>query len=210
MAERAIDGFRRLTEGTLQVQQEGDAGAMTQRPPPTVDRRSGLDRRSRPLDAERVISSDPPSESTRRAAPFAWSPSLERLRPRDPWVSLVRRAIADYEAGGLDDLARSWDDGVVWRVVADWPDADANGPRGVMEYHAALSEATAGTFRQELISLDANGGPIVVGHVRTTAARNGRRLAMPSLLTFEVVAMRVARVTEIPGDAAEWDGFWRD
>lgn len=182
---------------------------MTQLPPPSVERRSGIDRRAATIDAWSDAGSLPTPESDRPAAPFAWAPSLERLRPRDPWVSVVWRAISDYVDGGLEELARSWDDGVVWRVVADWPDADASGRRALVEYHRALLKATAGSFRQEIISLDASGGPIVVGHVRTTALRNGRRLGMPSLLTFELVAMRIARVTEIPGDAAEWDEFWR-
>ena len=183
---------------------------MTQLPPPTVDRRSGIDRRAATMDAWSIAETGSTPDAAPSAVPFAWAPSLERSRPRDPWVSVVRRAIGDYVAGGLEELARSWDDGVVWRVVADWPDADATGPRAIVEYHRALLEATAGSFRQEIISLDASGGPIVVGHVRTTALRNGRRLAMPSLLTFELLAMRIARVTEIPGDAAEWDAFWRN
>jgi hypothetical protein len=183
---------------------------MTQLPPPSVDRRSGIDRRAATTDAWSAAGSPPTPGSDATAAPFALAPSLERLRPRDPWVSVVWRAISDYVDGRLEELARSWDDGVVWRVVAEWPDADATGPRALVEYHRALLEATAGTFRQEIVSLDASGGPIVVGHVRTTAVRSVRRLAMPSLLTFELIAMRIARVTEIPGDAAEWDEFWRN
>src|SRR5205085_1191153 len=109
------------------------------------------------------------------ASPFHWSPSLERLRPRDPWVSVVRRAIADYRDGGVEELGRSWDESVTWRVMADWPDGEVAGTRALFEYHQALREATAGTFQQEIVSLDASGGPIVVGHVRTTAVRNGRR-----------------------------------
>jgi hypothetical protein len=181
---------------------------MTQLPPPAVDRRSGTDRRQTSLDA--VAAGSVTSRRPSLPAPFTWSASLERLRPRDPWVSVVRRAIADYRDGSVEELARSWDDAAVWRVMADWPDTEAAGTQAIFEYHQALHNATAGTFEQEIVSLEASGGPIVIAHLRTSAVRNGRTLAMPSLLTFELQAMRVARVTEIPGDAAEWDGFWRD
>jgi hypothetical protein len=183
---------------------------MTQLPPPTVDRRSGEDRRRASMDAMTTAGSTPSQGPRPRSAPFIWIPELDRVRPRDPWVSVVRRAIADYQEGQPQDIGRSWDESVEWRVVADWPGEARRGPEAVFEYHRAIESATAGSFQQEIVSLDASGGPIVVGHVRTTAARGARRLEMPSLLTFELVAMRVARVTEIPGDAAEWDTFWQD
>src|SRR4051812_16441524 len=181
---------------------------MTQLPPLTVDRRSGEDRRRASMDA--TAGSSPSEGSPPRSAPFVWVPELARVRPRDPWVSVVRRAIDDYREGRPEDIGRSWDESVVWRVVAGWPGEELRGPQGVFGYHGAIEKATAGSFQQEIVSLEASGGPIVVGHVGTTAARDLRRLEMPSLLTFELVAMRVVRVTEIPGDAAEWDAFWRD
>ena len=83
---------------------------MTQLPPPAVDRRSGIDRRQTSLDAVSAAGSVTTSRPPSLPAPFTWSPSLERLRPRDPWVSVVRRAIADYRDGSVEELARSWDD----------------------------------------------------------------------------------------------------
>jgi hypothetical protein len=182
---------------------------MTQLPPPTVDRRSGEDRRHAAADVT-TAGSTPSAGASALSAPFIWTAELDGIRPRDPWVSVVRRAITDYQEGRPEHIGRSWDESVVWRIVAGWPGAEPRGAQAVFDYHRTIEDATAGTFQQEIVSLDASGGPIVVGHVRTTAERGARRLEMPSLLSFELVAMRVVRVTEIPGDAAEWDAFWRD
>ncbi|HET9614990.1 MAG TPA: hypothetical protein VFP22_09270 [Candidatus Limnocylindrales bacterium] len=186
---------------------------MSHLPPSAVERRSGVDRRE-PFPSGTSAAAGELIQSPRLAAPsaspFVLPPSLATLRARDPWVSVVVRAIADYGAGQLDDLARSWDEGVVWHVVGGWPGADADGLGAVDAYHRAARQECRGTFRQDVVSLDASGGPIVTAHVQTHARRLGRRLDGPSLLTFELVAMRIRRVTEIPGDRAEWDAFWSD
>jgi hypothetical protein len=63
---------------------------------------------------------------------------------------------------------------------------------------------------QEIVSIEASGGPIVEAHVRTTAIRGARRLDIPTLLVFELGCLRIRRVTEIPGDLASWNAFWDD
>jgi hypothetical protein len=184
---------------------------MTELPPPTLNRRSGADRRA--SETATLIAaggaetrSDEPAIGL--AAPFAWTSGAERRWARDPWSAAVARAVEEYRAGNIDELGRSWDDAVVWRVRAGWPGRDHDGAMAVFAYHRELRDLTAGTFGQEIVSIDASGGPIVTAHVRTTASRAGRRLEIPSLLTFELVAMRVQRVTEIPGDRHDWDAFW--
>ncbi len=187
---------------------------MTELPPPTLDRRSGADRRTPEtgamLQGAPGLDAPDPSEDPwpGLAAPFDWVSDLERRQPRDPWAAAVTRALEEYRAGNVAELARSWDEAVVWRVAAAWPGRDRDGAMAVFAYHRELRDATDGTFRQEILSIDASGGPIVTAHVRTSASRTGRQLEVPSLLTFELVAMRVRRVTEIPGDRAEWDRFW--
>lgn len=188
---------------------------MSELPPPTLDRRSGADRRT--PDTSTLVASagasdsaapQPGDPSAGLASPFVWTSDAERRRPRDPWAAAVARAIEEYAAGNVPELARCWDDGLVWRVTAGWPGRERDGAMAVFAYHRELRDRTDGTFRQEILSIDASGGPIVTAHVRTTAVRSGRRLEVPSLLTFELLAMRVHRVTEIPGDRADWDRFW--
>ena len=187
---------------------------MTELPPPTLDRRSGADRRAletAPLHA--AGSSDAPRDRggapvVGLASPFVWMSEQERRRPRDPWAAAVTRAVEEYGAGNVEELSRCWDEAVVWRVTAAWPGRDQDGALAVFAYHRELRDRTDGTFRQEILSIEASGGPIVTAHLRTTATAAGRRLDVPSLLTFELVAMRVQRVTEIPGDRADWDRFW--
>jgi hypothetical protein len=179
----------------------------TQTPDAPVERRSGRDRRA---DAARRA---PDPASDRRAVPTVarWPlvvpPNFEDSHPRDPWATVVHRSIADYRAGRADAARQVWDDRIVWRV--DSLDAEA-GPDGVFAYHRRLQERTDGTFRQTLISLEGSGGPIVEAHVRTTAARGEDTLDIPTLIVFELSAMRIRQVTEIPGDQDAWNRFWSD
>jgi hypothetical protein len=130
--------------------------------------------------------------------------------PPDPWASVVRRSIDEYGAGHLDELVRSWDEALTWRVAGDWPREPLVGLRSVVAYHQGLEALTDGAFRQEVLSIAASGGPVVEAHLRTTAERGDRRLDMPSLLVMELVALRVRQVTEIPGDPEAWARFWAD
>jgi hypothetical protein len=180
---------------------------MTQLTPSALDRRSGNDRRQGRADASVDVTGD---RSTSIAPPFVLGPELEGVRPRDPWVSVVARSIDEYCAGRIEELVGTWDEALIWRVVAAWPQRDRSGASEVFAWHRAAQEATGGTFRQEILALDGSGGPIVVAHVRTTASRGTRQLETPSMLTFELAAMRIRRVTEIPGDASAWDRFWAD
>jgi hypothetical protein len=179
---------------------------MTHLTPSALDRRSGSDRRQ-------GVPGEPPdlaASSTLLAPPFTLAPEMIRTRPGDPWVSVVARSIEEYSAGRLDELVRTWDESLVWRVVADWPTRDHTGAADVFSWHKSAHDETQGTFRQDIVAFDASGGPIVVAHARTTARRGRRKLDCSSMLTFELVAMRVRRVTENPGDPAAWDRFWAD
>jgi ketosteroid isomerase-like protein len=210
-------GRRRLTIRTLRV--ESRKGYATDVRESAVDRRSGRDRRSgTPIDgghAQINGGETPPAAATSTAwpaiaSPFVRGPELGLAAPPDPWASVVRRSLDDYAAGRLDELVRSWDDALAWRVVGDWPGVPLHGVRAVIAYHQGLEALTDGSFRQEVLSIGASGGPLVEAHLRTTAKRDGRRLDLPSLLVVELVALRVHRVTEIPGEGTTWDRFWAD
>jgi hypothetical protein len=113
--------------------------------------------------------------------------------------------VADYRAGRCDAARQAWDERIIWRVDGG---VSFIGPEGVFTYHLQVAALTDDTFRQKLVSLEASGGPIVEAHVRTTAQRQGRTLDIPTLIVFELAAMRIRHVTEIPGDQAAWDAFW--
>jgi hypothetical protein len=178
--------------------------------PSLVERRSGIDRRAFHPEERSLAGLEAPAEMVpgRIAAPFRFAPEVRALRSRDPWVSLVRRSLADYAAGRLETLWRSWDEQLVWSIAAAWPDSAATGPEAVAAYHQRLAHASGGTFEQRIEALNGSNGPIVDAHVRTTARIGSRRLDVPTLLTFELAAMRIRRVTEIPGDPVAWQRFW--
>jgi ketosteroid isomerase-like protein len=183
----------------------------THSPDALLDRRSGVDRRQ-DLPAAGPDGSGPEPTSEFGSGiiarwPVIVAPGFEDSHPRDPWATVVHRSIADYRAGRTDAARQVWDERIVWRI--DSRDAAA-GPEAVFERHRRLAELTDDTFRQTLVSLEGSGGPIVEAHVRTTARRDDRTLDVPSLIVFELAAMRIRQVTEIPGDQAAWDAFWAD
>jgi hypothetical protein len=127
----------------------------------------------------------------------------------DAAMSVVRSSLLDYRSGRADAASRAWDDGIEWTVRGSAPfPAEWNGPDGVFAYHARLAELSGGTYRQRLIALEGNRGPMVTAYLRTTASRAGRELDIPSLAVFELAAGRIRRVTELPGDLAAWESFW--
>ncbi|HEX5013342.1 MAG TPA: hypothetical protein VFV72_04210 [Candidatus Limnocylindrales bacterium] len=135
----------------------------------------------------------------------------EFRRTRNPWVSLARDSIDHYRTGQADRVRRLWDDEIAWTVDADGRVAGTwTGPDAVFDYHRLLERVSHGTFRQRLVALESSGGPIVECHVRTSAARRGGRLDIPSLLVFEFAGGLLSRVTEIPGDRRAWAHFWAD
>ena len=167
-----------------------------------ADRRSGLDRRTESQEAAPGV-----GEPSIVRWPIEVDHGFDDFHPPDPWVSIVHRCIADYRSGRLDAARETWDDRLVWRVDGGVPVIGAD---GVFGHHHQLGTLTDGTFRQHLVSLEGSGGPIVDAHVRTTARRNGRSLDIPTLIVFELAAMRIRHVTEMPGDQAAWDAFWSD
>ncbi len=129
-------------------------------------------------------------------------------RDADPWARLVREAMELYRQGRVDDATRLWSDDIEWRVWGAAGDAELRGPEAIFAYHARLGRMSDGSFRQQLLAVEASQGPVVTAYLRTRAARGGRALDVPSLLTFEVSRMQIRRVTEIPGDLAAWNEFW--
>ena len=136
---------------------------------------------------------------------------FERAPWRDPWVSLVRDSIVAYREGRTDVAHWSWAPDVVWRVKANGTFAEEHeGAERIFAYHQRLGRLTGGTFRQQLVALQASGGPIVTANLRSTARRGDHELDMPTLVVFELTGGRIKVITEMPGDPAAWQRFWAD
>src|SRR5689334_19815691 len=158
------------------------------------------------------------------SAPVASSPTAgRRSRPRwslrtdgggtprttDAWVALVRESLDHYAAGKLSAASRIWLPDIVWHLTgASRFSGDHVGRDGIVRYHRALDEASAGTFQQTLMALDGSGGPLVEAHLRSVAVRGRRAIDMTTLLVFELSAGGIRRITELPGDQSLWDAFW--
>ena len=131
-------------------------------------------------------------------------------READPWARLVREAMELYRRGRIDDARRLLAADVAWRIWGTGPDGELEGADAVFAYHTQLGRKTDGTFRQQLLAVEGSRGPVVTAYLRTRATRADRVLDVPSLVTFEVSRMQIRRVTEVPGDIAEWNAFWSD
>ncbi|HYH92270.1 MAG TPA: nuclear transport factor 2 family protein [Candidatus Saccharimonadales bacterium] len=146
-----------------------------------------------------------------RGWPIEFDAHAFRIPVKDPWVSLVRSFIQDFRRGDRRASFDRWDDDVTWIVPGQGPMAgEHHGTNAIVDYHEELRRRSGGTFRQQLISLEAGGGPIVEGHLRTIAQRPPRSLDLSTLLVFELAGGRLRRVTELPGDPRQWDAFWAD
>jgi ketosteroid isomerase-like protein len=127
---------------------------------------------------------------------------------RDPWTSIVRDALRRKPDGRLDGPRPQWSEDIEWSVPGEPPIGGPHrGREAVLAYHSELMRLTGGTFRQRLLALE-GGGPFVCAYLRTEARRRGNSLSMPTLLVFELGAGRITRVSELPGDLAQWETFW--
>ena len=143
--------------------------------------------------------------------PLDLDAGLEARNNTDAAIAIVSRSVLDYRTGRADQASRSWADEIVWSVRGAQPvGGEWKGAEGVFAYHALLERLSEGTFRQRLVALEGCRGSSVTAYLRTTAARNGRELDIPTLAVFELSGGRVIRVTEMPGDLPAWDAFWAD
>lgn len=128
---------------------------------------------------------------------------------RDAWASVVRQSMEHYRLGRADAAAECWTDDITWRLNGAGPlSGEHHGAEAVYRYHGRLQELTNGSFRQTLLAVEASNGPIVTAYLRTRARRGRRTLDIPTLVVFELLHLRIRRVTELPGDRGAWERFW--
>jgi hypothetical protein len=142
--------------------------------------------------------------------PLDVEPGFERMAYRDPWVSLVRDSMVAYREGRTDVAEWGWTSGIVWRIKGNGHDEELRGADAIFAYHRRLARLTGDTFRQRVIALQAEQGPIVEAFLRSTGRRGQRELNIPTLVVFELSGGRIQTVTEMPGDPAAWHDFWRE
>ena len=141
--------------------------------------------------------------------PLDVEPGFEGMPYRDPWACLVRDAMVAYREGRTDVAEWAWAPGIVWRLRTNGTDEELIGPDAIFAYHRRLARLTGDTFRQRVVALQAEQGPIVEAFLRSTARRGPRELDIPTLVVFEVARSRIQAVTEMPGDLTAWKDFWK-
>jgi len=175
--------------------------------PEMVPARLGLE----PAPHRQDASPERPMVPTVVRWPIDVDPGFERYHPQDPWEAVVRDSIVAYREGRTDVARWAWATDIVWQVAANGSFSEEHhGGERIFAYHTRLVRLAEGRFRQILVALEASGGPLIEAHVRTVAQHADRRLDMPSLIVFELAGSRIRRVTEMPGNHAEWERFWAD
>ena len=142
--------------------------------------------------------------------PLDVEPGFDAMPYRDPWVSLVRDSMVAYREGRTDVAEWGWTGGIVWRIKTNGAGEELVGADAIFGYHRRLARLTGDTFRQRVVALQADQGPIVQAFLRSTGRRGHRELDIPTLVVFELTGSRIQAVTEMPGDPPAWHEFWRE
>ena len=153
---------------------------------------------------------DPALVATIARWPLAVEPGFDAMPYRDPWVSLVRDSMVAYREGRTDVAEWGWTAGIVWRIHANGTGEELVGADAIFGYHRRLALLTGDTFRQRVVALQADQGPIVQAFLRSTGRRGHRELDIPTLVVFELAGSRIQAVTEMPGDLRAWNRFWSE
>ena len=141
--------------------------------------------------------------------PLVVEPGFDAMPYRDPWVSLGRDSMVAYREGRTDVAEWGWTAGIVWRIQTNGAAEELVGADAIFAYHRRLARLTGDTFRQRVVALQADQGPIVEAFLRSTGRRGHRELDIPTLVVFELAGSRIQAVTEMPGDPPAWHEFWR-
>jgi len=164
-----------------------------------------LDRRAGPADRRARLSARDGPWARKRPGGAA---SSEWPSPPDVWASTVAAWLRAVEVGDDAAALALLAEDVAWRVPGDPPIGGVRrGPGRVLAYQAERLARTGGTFRQRLLAIE-GGGPVVSVSLRSEARRDGRTLAVPTMLVFELTGGRISGVHELPGDLPAWEAFW--
>jgi ketosteroid isomerase-like protein len=127
-----------------------------------------------------------------------------------PNVERIRRALAAYNAGDLDEMRLFIAEDILWHVGGDHPlSGDYRGRDAVFEYHAKARAQTADTLKLDPLDVLANddhGGIFM----RVTGERDGKTIdvVLAEALTFDEQG-RWAEYWALADEQQTVDEFWR-
>jgi ketosteroid isomerase-like protein len=121
---------------------------------------------------------------------------------------VVRDGYAAFTSGDMDTLKTMFTSDFVHHVAGSSQLAgDHKGPDGAIALYGRLFELSGGTLKVELEGLKSDGDKVEATH-RATAAREGKSLDQPEVMTFTVKDGKMARLDEQPSNQAAFDEFW--
>jgi ketosteroid isomerase-like protein len=146
---------------------------------------------------------DTAPEATRYAKGGAPGPIVE-----DRYIELVRRGYEAFNTHDTDTLISLMAHDVVHHVPGQSAIAgEYKGIEAVLGYYAALAEATAGTFRADLIDCHADGRGHVVAIHQVTASRDGVTRVSRGSVLFSFLGGKMTDLMEFHADLAGDDAF---
>ena len=152
---------------------------------------------------EPCVMVDTSPEATRYAKGGTPGPIVE-----DRYIELVRRGYEAFNTADADTLISLMANDVVHHVPGSSPLAgEYKGIDAVLGYYAALGEATAGTFRADLIDCHADGRGHVVAVHQITATRNGVTRVSRGSVLFSFLGEKMTDLLEFHADLAGDDAF---
>jgi ketosteroid isomerase-like protein len=112
-------------------------------------------------------------------------------------VDLVERAFADWNAGGVEAMARYWDPDVVWHTVPEAPDAAMHhGPEDTTRFLNEVAEAF-GDYETRVLDTEDHGDWVLARiQVVGTAVGSGVPLEVTLFHTLRVENGRLAEVRQ--------------
>lgn len=146
---------------------------------------------------------DTSPEATRYAKGGAPGPMVE-----DRYIELVRRGYEAFNGHDVETLVALMAHDVVHHVPGSSALAgEYKGIEAVLGYYAALAEATAGTFRADLIDCHADGRGHVLAVHQISATRNGVTRVSRGSVLFTFLGEKMTDLLELHADLAGDDAF---
>ena len=127
----------------------------------------------------------------------------------DENLAIVRRGYEAFNKGDLETLTELFDEDAAWHLPGRSSLAgDHEGRDAAFAYFARLGQESGGTFQAEVQALIADDADRVVGIQRSTAERDGKRLAVGDCIVFQLKDGRVIDGRDHIDDLYAWDEFW--
>jgi ketosteroid isomerase-like protein len=124
-------------------------------------------------------------------------------------IDTIRRGYAAFSAGDIDTLRNEvFTPEAVWTVPGNgYFSGPKEGVDAILQFFGDIFERSGGTLEVLLDDVAAGDDHCYSLH-RNVAMRGERRLDLRSVLVFEIVDERIARVDQYYWDTAENDQFW--